>query len=189
MKKRILFLFTLLLVLTSCNKGGVNGYVTYQLSEFGSSAVDQYAEIYITKKNVDTIITFLTVVGLKEQIEFHKKDIKRTNNKHIIDSLQKKILQKEKLVAEKVANKSEFLALSHKAMKNFIKIKEDKKTHKTFVNNEGLFSYTIKEGKYNLMAVSETLKKDNLLERRGKIFITPITISKEQQVKVNINFK
>ncbi len=189
MKKRILFLFALLLLLVACNKGSVNGYVTYQLSEFGSPAVDQYAEIYLTQRNVDTISAFLTVVRLQEQIERHKKDIKRTDNRLIIDSLQKEIGEKEHLIAQKVSNQSEFLALSDKAMRSFIQIKEDNKTYKALVDNEGLYSNTIKVGDYNLMAVSEMVKKDNLLERRGKLFITSISISKEKQVKVNINFK
>ncbi len=189
MKQKIIFLFILLLSLVSCNQGSINGYVTYQLSEFGSSSVDQYAEIYITKKNIDTIKTFLTITHLEEQIQQYQKDMKRTNNKYILDSLQKKIIENKKLIREKASNKHDISLLADKAMRNLIKIKEDKRTYKELVDNEGMYSSTIKVGNYNLIAISEMIKKENLLERRGKLFIMPISISKDKQIKVNINFK
>ncbi len=189
MKKTYLLLFSILWLVMACNKGSINGYVTYQLSEFGSPAVDQYAEIYITKDNVDTIADFLTVVRLQEQIERHKKDTKRTNNKHIIDSLQQKIEENKQLIANKISNKNEFLVLSDRAMRNLIQIKENKRNYKELVDNEGMYSTTIKAGNYHLVAISETIKKENFLERHGKIIIKNISISKSQQIKVNINFQ
>ncbi len=189
MKKIYFLLLTIVLLLTSCNKGAINGYVTYQLSEFATPAIDQYAEIYITKDNVDTINLFLEIIELKENIHSYQQTIKRTNNQQIIDSLQKEISKKELLLNNKTPNERIFNLLSNRAMQNLIDIEDNKRNLKKIVDNEGLYSTTIKAGNYNIVAISETIKKNNFLERHGKIVIKQVTVNNKEQEKVNINFK
>ncbi len=190
MNKIIIYILISLSLFTSCNSGSVSGRVTYQLSEFGSPAIDQYARVFFIQKNVDTIKTALTVLHLQKEIEKYQQCIETIKaDEHFIDSLRTRILEKESEIEQIITCETDFEKLSNTALENLYSIKESKTEKQELADYDGSYSRSLDVGKYTIVAISDNLKKDNLLEKRGAIFIKEIDIQKGESIKVDINFK
>ncbi len=190
MKKISFLLLFGLFLLTSCNSGSVSGRVTYQLSEFGSPAIDQYARVFFVQKNVDTIKTVLTVLHLQKEVEKYQQYIETVKaNEQFIDSLKTLIAEKETEIEQIIDCETDFEKFSNRALENLYRIKNNRNIKQESADYDGSYSRSLDVGKYTIVAISDNVKKENLLEKRGAIFIKEIDIQKGKSIKVDINFK
>lgn len=187
--KKIYLLLLVGVFFVSCDKGAVHGTVSYSVAKHAIPKVDYYAEIYLTQLNVDTIVRYLQIIETQEDIEKATEYLDYVYKQNEKDSLANLIIQKQQSLVKLMPKSFDFEKLEKQAFSSYQRIKYDvKNTIRLSADENGSFSAELKTGLYNVIIKSEGAKRNNVLERRGQIYITKTEVVKNKQNLINAVF-
>lgn len=182
------FFFFLSILFQSCDRVLVNGTVTYQTNEYAVSAVDRYAEVYWIRWDVSHLYKYLRIRHLENSITDNKMRMGYSADSVYVDSLSMVVRQEESLLKDLMLDSIGMLDLEKNAVADLAKIERGDWTYRSVTDETGTYSRQVKRGVYTLLVISERIKRDNPLERRGEIFISPIAVENEDYVRIDVNF-
>lgn len=172
----------------------VSGVVTYYFNEYQGDKPDIGAKIYITKKNIDTLMLGLFCARTERLITTIKRD-KNNNLNDVeyynelanierdksIESLQasiNRITDEYKMNKDSLLNEAWFL---------YRRISDDENTFSTTVDAVGRYQLKVTPGKYNIIVISKGRQDLNFLELRGKMIIE--TLEVKDKIETNKDFR
>ena len=198
MKKLLLVLMAVVLF-TACKKEPVEvaGGVTYYFNKYQGDKPDTGAKIYLTKINIDTLVTALScgqtelLLSQTKEAQEATRELKGTEyydeSVYLAGEDNIKQLQLELTnIAGKYKMDKDTLALRAYLMRN--RIFNDKNTVTATVDATGRYSLKIEPGKYNVIAVSNGRNDLNLLESSGSMLIETIEVKDKTGANKDFRF-